>query len=289
MAKRNRKQQNIQQQNPVSMQRISNKLMGPVSVDVVVVTAGRWDMLEKCLARLLAETLVQIKIYVVDNGSPSDERKIHEGLFDRVHVRTLPQNVGFPPAGNIGAKMGNSPLILFIGDDVVLKDDAISQLVESMKYEDVGVVGTKLIFPVDISNKIRPAGKVQHIGLAVNIRGDIIHPLIGWSPDNPKTCISRDVFAVTGASMMVRRNLFNKVGGFDTVFGTGYYEDVDLCLKIRKLGYRIVMNTNAQAYHYVGATFEKLGVATSMQMNSIIFKSRWLNSGLMTYDLWTYG
>lgn len=287
MAKRNRKQKDNNQER-VLMPRISNKILGN-GVDVVVVTGGRFDMLEKCLTRLRAETLVPINIHVVDNATPPDERKVHAELFEGLHVKRLPENMGFPPAGNAGAQMGKAPLILFVGDDVFLKDDAISQLVKAMEYQDVGVVGTKLLFPVDISNKIRPAGKVQHIGLAVTIRGDIIHPLMGWSPENPKTCISRDVFAVTGASMMVRRELFYKAGGFDTVYGKGTYEDAELCLRIRKLGYRIVINTEAQGYHYVGATAEKRQEAFPLQMNSIIFKSRWLNSGLMTWDQWSYG
>jgi GT2 family glycosyltransferase len=141
----------------------------------------------------------------------------------------------------------------------------------------IGICGYKLLFPDDSNDPNRPAGKVQHIGMASNIRGDMIHPLIGWSPDNPKCNVSREVLAVTGASFIVRRDIFQRVGGFDPIFGKGYYEDMDLCFKIRSAGKRVFVDTNAVATHGVGQTF-KSNEPPPIQQNQQIFKLRWWNS-----------
>lgn len=257
-------------------------------VDVVVTTAGRFDMLTKCLSRLDVETLIPINIIVFDNGSPAEERIVNESLFTGRNTKRLPNNIGFPAACNEAARMGKAPLILFLSDDVILDDDAISSLVGSMDDPTIGIVGTKLLFPEDSHAAGRPAGKVQHIGLAVDISGNIIHPLIGWNKDNPKTCVTRDVFAVTGGSLMIRRSLFSKAGGFDTVFGKGTYEDVNLCLTVRQMGSRIILDANAIGHHYVGATAEKRQEPFPLGINAMIFKSKWMPTGLVNWDLWTF-
>jgi GT2 family glycosyltransferase len=141
----------------------------------------------------------------------------------------------------------------------MLKEDAIEKMAQSMKDPSIGVCGAKLLFPLN-SSSTRPAGKVQHVGMAVSIRGDVIHPLIGWSANNPRCCVSRDVFGVTGACFMTRRDLFRKIGGFDTAYGAGTYEEVDFCMRVRNVGKRVFVNCGAQGWHYAGATAEKKGV-----------------------------
>ena len=180
--------------------------------------------------------------------------------------------------------MGTAPLILFLSDDVELKPDVLDIMVSHMKDETIGILGAKLIFPRNSSHANRPAGKVQHIGLAMNINGDIVHPLVGWSPDNPKCCVTREVIGVTGACFMVRRDLFKKVGGFYAGYGLGTFEDIDMCMSVRRLEKKVVVNTDAVGYHYTGATAEKKQRAFPLQQNSLIFKARWAQSGLFQWN-----
>ena len=79
-----------------------------------------------------------------------------------------------------------------------------------------------MLFPTNSTSRNRPAGKIQHVGLALDIHANVTHPLIGWSPENPKTQISREVFATTGALFTIRTALFHEVGGFDPIYGLGY-------------------------------------------------------------------
>ena len=247
-------------------------------VDVVIVTGGRWDFLKECLA-----ALHDVNVYVIDNASDAEERIQNMSLFEGVQTKRLQQPLGYAAANNEGARMGSAPYILFLNDDCILKPDAIEKMVETLKQPQVGIVGAKLTFPMTSAHPNRPAGKVQHVGLALNIRGDVIHPLVGWSADNPKTCVSRDVWGVTGACLMIKRQVFSRVGGFDLAYGFGTFEDADLCLRVRSLGLRIVLNAEALGTHYAGATAEKKKVAFPLQYNAMLFKSKWLNSPLMSW------
>lgn len=270
-------------------------------LDVIITTGGRFDMLEKCLDALYREAQdIPISIYIIDNASPQEERNQNEHLFgyrpeldaksgiDDFKSKRLQQEIGFPASNNEGARMGRSPLIMFLNDDVELHEGAIRKVVDTFDDPTIGIVGIKLLFPPTSTSPIRPAGKVQHVGVALDIHGKAYHPLVAWSPTNEKTCKSRDVFAVTGACLSIRRNLFNKLGGFDPSYGMGTWEDVDICLRARQLQSRIYVNTNATGYHYVGATQEKKRVFYPLQQNEMIFLSKWQQSGLLIWDAITY-
>lgn len=261
-------------------------------IDVIITTGGRFDMLRKCLAALYREAeTTPLSIYIIDNASPAEERIANEDIFTSpqnsvIEFRTkrLQQELGFPASNNEGARMGSSPLIMFLNDDVELQDGAIKNVVDTFKEETFGVVGIKLLFPPSSTSQIRPAGKVQHVGMALNIRGEAIHPLVGWTSENPRCNVSRDVIAVTGACLTVRRNLFNKVNGFSPEYGMGTWEDVDLCFKVRQAGFRTWVTTLAVGYHYTGATQEKKRVGYPVAQNRMVFQTKWANSGLMAWS-----
>lgn len=266
-------------------------------IDVCIVEAGRYDMLGKCLDALYLEAqTTPLSIHILNNGTSTADRNANADLLTYhaekdpaggvvdFQVKNSQQNLGFPVGGNTAVRMGRAPLVMFLGDDVELKPGAIAQVVQNFNDSSVGIVGIKLLFPLNSTAPHRPAGKVQHVGLAVNIRGEPIHPLVGWSANNPKCNISRDVWAVTGACFTIRRNLFNKLGGFDPVYGLGTHEDLDLCMKVRQSGLRVYFDATAQGYHYVGATAEKMGVAFPLQQNRMAFMSRWQSSGQVFWN-----
>lgn len=245
-------------------------------LDIAILTAGRVDLFEKCVDAVLKQYNPQYQIHVHNNGHPSEEyEEVYKKLPKDSKIIRTKENVGFGEGANKAIKSGSASLVLFITDDIFIHEGAIETLLETMKDESIGQCGYKFIFPEDSSDPARPAGMVQHIGLAVQINGNIVHPLIGWSPEHPKTNISRDVVAVTGASFMIRRDVFLQVGGFDPIYGKGYFEDVDLSFKIRSLGFRVFVNTKAVATHGVGQTFKNEKESINLQRNQEIFKLRW--------------
>lgn len=255
------------------------------NLDIAILTAGRVDLFEKCLNNILVQMRPDYRITVHNNGHPSKE---YEDIY-----KTLPKNSiikrsnsmsGFPEGANKAIQAGSAPLVLFVTDDIFMEDGAIEILLKRMEDKSIGQCGYKFTFPLESEDANRPAGKVQHIGMASNVRGEMLHPCIGWSPDHPKCNISREVLAVTGASFIIRRSVFNQVRGFDNIFGRGYYEDMDLSFKVRAAGYRVFVDTQATAVHGVGQTFKDLKEPIPFQQNQQIFKLRWMAS--MPWSEW---
>jgi GT2 family glycosyltransferase len=276
------------------MQQNSNKK--PI-IDLVVTTAGRFDMLKICLDAIYREAQTNpLSIFIIDDFSPAEERLANDELFHYQAEKDPAHNVvnfkvkrhqsveGFPRSANEGAREGKAPLVMFISDDVELHEGALDKVIRRLDDLTIGIVGIKLIFPPTSTSPIRPPGKVQHVGLALNIRGEPIHPLVGWNPNHPKCCISRDAWAVTGACLTIRRPLFHQINGFDVDYGRGTFEDCSLAMNVRKLGKRVFIDTDAQAYHYVGATMEKKQEYFPLQNNLMIFRGKWMNSGQLIWD-----
>lgn len=251
-------------------------------IDIIIPVMNRFDLLEKCLDALPdALRPHPYKVYIFDNNS---ERVVANDFYagrDLDVTRSM-QNIGFPQACNRAFRKGTSPLAFFLNSDVVLEPDSIDKMVRIMDYPDVGVCGMKLVFPsheemidAQIDMRKRPARKLQHIGLVVNIRAQIIHAFMGWDADHPKVNAVSDIWAVTGAALMTRRNLFRQVGMFDEIYGIGTFEDVDYCMKIRELGYNIKVAPNAVGIHYTGATAEQHKIGYPLQENYQKFLLRW--------------
>ncbi len=255
-----------------------NKTFTQTVLDISILTAGSVDLFERCVDALSLQMKPEYKLHVFNNGSPSDEyERVYKKLPEHSTIYRQRENLGFPGGANGAIKMGVAPLCLFVSDDIFLHEGAIDALLERMKETNIGLCGYKFIFPEDSNDPTRPAGMVQHVGQATNIRGEIIHPLMTWHPDNPKTNISRDVLSVTGASFMVRREAFRRAGGFNLQYGKGYFEDVDICLTLRTMGYRIFIETKAVATHGVGQTFTSTQpTSTEFPHNQMIFKTKWL-------------
>jgi GT2 family glycosyltransferase len=237
------------------------------------------EIFEKCVQGILSELpSVPSRLLVFQNGPVPDANKteftrILTDLPPLCKVTSSAQKFGFPKGANMAIRSGHAPLVLFVTDDVVLQPGSLETLVKRMDDPAIGICGMKLNFPDIEGDRARPAGRVQHVGHGINIRGQITHPLMGWSPDNPKCCISREVASVTGAAFMVRRSVFEKAGGFFEGFGKGYFEDVDLCFAISKLGFKIFIDAEAKGIHYTNQTM-KDETLPPLQFNEMVLRVR---------------
>jgi GT2 family glycosyltransferase len=251
-------------------------------LDIIIPVHGMPEYTFKCLNMIpdAIGTSILYNVYIFDNGS-SDEDKTYithaKSLFgQRFIVLESPENIGFPRACNEAAAVGRSPLIFFLNNDVFLEPGSIDKLVRVMDEPEVGVVGMKLVFPKDGKDPVgRPPGKLQHIGLSTNIRGTFFHNFIGWSPDHPKVNAVKESYSVTGAALMTRRTLWQKVGGFFEGYGLGTYEDVDYCLSVRKLGYKVRVEPEASGEHVTGGTAIEKQIGYPMAVNNLTLMQRW--------------
>src|SRR3990167_1809841 len=185
-----------------------------ILLDIAILTAGRVDLFEKCLNSILPEMKPEYKIQVCNDGHPSSKyEEVYKLLPSGSTIKRNNKAGGFSVGANTVMSSGNAPLILFVTDDVFLHTGTIDKLIRTMDDPSIGQCGLKLLFPDDSIDPHRPAGRVQHIGMASTIRGDMVHPLIGWTSENPKCNISREIIASTGASFIIRRNVFKAVRG----------------------------------------------------------------------------
>lgn len=248
-------------------------------VDIVIPVYGRFDLLSQCLAAIPKAFTVPYTVTLIDNNSP-DKGDFYQNISHTVIQNR--ENLGFITACNKGASKNRSPLIFFLNSDVVLEPGSGDELVRTLDSPQIGIVGMKLLFPSaeqiqasGLNPRLRPPQKVQHVGLATNIRKEVGHMFIGWNTNNAKVNSVSEVMAVTGAALLVRRELFVLAGGFDTDFGMGTWEDVSLCMAVRKMGYNIRVNPKAVGTHYVGASSEKYQKYFPLNQNYHTFLSKW--------------
>lgn len=258
------------------------KVSASYKVDVVILVYGGYEHLTRCLASLPAafgET--PYGVWLVENGNPKPE--VSKAFFANLNlaqnhiakVYRLGQNVGFPRGCNFGAREGRAPYLLFLNDDVEMQPGSIKLLVEQMEaHKDYGVIGPLLLFPENSTEANRPAGRVQHAGLEVNVRAEVFHIYSGWSRENPRVQQMAEPAGVTGACLLTRRSLFKRAGTFFEGYGKGTYEDIDLSLTIKSFGCKIIYEPKSVGYHYVGSSAIQNNDPFPLARNQELFKIR---------------
>lgn len=264
-------------------------------VDIIIPVYGRYDLLKECLESIPDSfRSIKLRIYVYDNGTPlpKEEKTKFYSQFPNIKLTLGNKNVGFPIACNTLAQRGNSKYVFLLNSDVVLHPDSGMIMIQFLENnEDVGVLGMKLLFPEVVPQEyrphpgVRPPGKVQHFGLSFNIKAFPYHIFLGWSADHPKVCRVIEPPAVTGAALMTRRNLWNKIGGLNRAYGMGVVEDVDYCFSVRELGKRILVLPEATGTHFASAsTPANERTPFPLEQNLQTFYNRWGNKGVIEWS-----
>ena len=302
MSKRSRRR-NRQRAKP---QQQKSKPSASTLLDICVPIYGEFGLARKAIEHIPAAlgklNPDHVRVYALDNGTPDwiaedgESKVTPEEMAAPVKevLRSVDKyfrvdiNEGYPGGVNNLISKGRSPLVLILTADVFLQEGAIEAMVRSMDDPTVGVVGVKLLFPLDMESPHGPGGTVQHAGVAFDIRGKPYHVLIGWSTDHEKVNVRRDMAAVTGACLMTRRNLWNEIGGFDRRYGVGTFEDMDYCFSIRSLGKRVLYEPNAWGFHLVsGARLQGANQSGfNLPMNETVFRGKWAQ--MLAWDEWRY-
>jgi GT2 family glycosyltransferase len=196
---------------------------------------------------------------VVDNGSTDGSTDNLEGQFNiPIYVIRNENNRGFAAACNQGAAEGVAPYILFLNPDTRVFDGTLKSAVavfERSDQRDVGIMGVQLL---DDESKIaRSCARFPQLGhfIAISIGLDKLpwFRWVGYSMKEWSHTKTRVVDEVMGAFFLVRRDLFDRLEGFDERFFV-YYEEVDFSLRAHKAGYHSVYYADAQAFHLGGGT-----------------------------------
>jgi GT2 family glycosyltransferase len=233
--------------------RIVFGLADPPLVSVIVPTRDRADLLATCMSGLLERTeYPRLEVLIIDNGS-TDPSAID--LLDRlqqnanVRVFKRPGGFNFAALNNAAAAQAAGEVLLLLNNDIeILRPDWLFEMASHAMRPDVGVVGARLLYPDDT---------LQHAGLLLGPGGAATHIGRGSPADDPgydgQFACTRDVSVVTGACLAIRRDVFNNVGGMDERLAVTW-NDVDLCLRVRKSGKRVIWTPHAVLRHHESAT-----------------------------------
>jgi len=231
-------------------------------VDIVIPVYGYPNMLRGTIASLrLHPSSIPWRCFVVDDASPEENETELNTIYrslkkdPRFRVVKSKKNLGYAGANNKGAASGSSQFILLLNSDVRVTGDWLALLVKEMHDPKVGVVGCKLIFfPEKFNDPKRPAGRIQHAGVVFNVTRAPYHRMIGWPSDDMRVNRREEFQAVTGACFLTRRSLWSKIRGLNEVYTKGNFEDVEYCVHIQHLGYRVIYTPEPLIYHFGGGS-----------------------------------
>jgi GT2 family glycosyltransferase len=209
---------------------------------IIIPVHNKAALTRQCLESIFASApLVGAELVVVDDASTDSTQEVLESYGDRVRSVRLKRNSGFATACNTGAAAAAAGRhLVFLNNDTIAMDGWLDELVGYAEaHPEASVVGNRLLYP-DMT--------VQHAGVVFSIAGDPLHLYAGFPGDHPAVTKSRRFQAVTAACMLIRREVFEEVGGFDTDYHNDL-EDVDLCLRLGQRGYEVHYCHTSTLFH----------------------------------------
>lgn len=220
----------------------------------------------QCLDTLLEQLggRADVEIIVVDDGSTDATQAVLAGYGGRIQGLTQTVNSGFAHACTAGAALAGGEHLVFLNNDTIPLPGWLDALVGyAEQHPAAAIIGSKLLYPDDT---------VEHAGVVILQNRVPEHIYSGFPADHPAVNVSRRFQVVTGACMLVRRLVFEQVGGFDTVFVNGF-EDVDLCLRVGALGHEVHYCHTSVLYHLAAVSREHRPLDDAD--NGRIFSERW--------------
>jgi O-antigen biosynthesis protein len=232
-----------------------------VKTSVVIPVHGNWGVARQALDAVGRDLDGTREVIVVDDASPDLPP---DGLGATV-VRN-DRNLGFGPSCNRGAREAAGELLLFLNSDAVVAPGAVRALEAAMDGRAVGAAAAVLL---------NEGGTIQEAGSAIG-RDAITYPVgAGAAMHDARWCFRRDVDYGSAACLIVRRSMFDELGGFDDRYAPGYFEDADFCLRLAERGLRTVLEPAACAVHIQWGSGTRERAKALVRRNRERFLERW--------------
>jgi O-antigen biosynthesis protein len=221
-------------------------------VSILIPNKDHADVLKRCLDSLAKSSYANYEVVIIENGSTQPEtHRYYESLKAAPNIRivewTKPFN--YAAVNNFAAQQARGELVLFLNNDIeAINPDWLEELVKLAIQPGVGAVGAKLYYADDT---------IQHAGIVVGMGGVAGHGHLNYPRDaaghGQRLQYTQNVSAVTGACLLMKKSVFDEIGGFDEGFVLAF-NDVDLCLQVLKHDYRVVWTPGAELYHLESKT-----------------------------------
>ena len=247
-------------------------------VSVVIPVFNKCELTAQCLDAIHKEgARAPFEVIVVDDASSDETPRLLAACTNFVRAIRNPTNQGFARGCNRGAVEAKGKHILFLNNDTIPLQGWLDGLAEELeKHPEVVAAGSKLLYP---------DGSVQHAGVVFGRETrSPYHPNRLLSGNDPRVSKRREMQAVTAACFMIRSQWFSDCGQFSEKFQTGY-EDLDLCLTIRKKGGRIVYQPKSVLFHLESQTPGRMQHESA---NRTLFFERWSSQLLSDEDAYYF-
>jgi len=247
-------------------------------VSLIIPTKDQLALLKNCIEDLLDKTdYKNFEIIIVDNQSrQADTLAYLKKLSSHPKITLLSYNKPFnySAMNNIAVQQAKGSVIGFVNNDIsILNKEWLTEMVAQACRSEIGCVGAKLYYP---------DGSIQHAGVILGLKGYASHAHKGFAGDATgyfnRLVVAHNVSAVTAACMVMRKPLFEAVGGFDSVNLKVAYNDIDLCLKVREAGYRNLFTPYAELMHHESKSRGKKRdwlKQRQLRQESAFFRKKW--------------
>lgn len=233
-------------------------MTGQLDLTVVVVSYNTCDLLAECLESLKPNA-VATEVIVIDNASRDGSAELVRKRFPHVRLVENKSNVGYAAANNQGIRTARGRHVLFLNPDTRVEKGALDHMISYLeREEDVGAVGLRLL---NADGSLQPSG--QNFPTLASALGELLPIPAAWRRRFRGPIVRRDytqvceVDEVSGAAMGVRRKALDEVGPFDQEF-VFLGEDIDLCWRLRKAGWKVMYLPTASVIHYGGQSQDKV-------------------------------
>ncbi len=243
-----------------------------MDVSVIIVNFNTSTLLHRCLHSIKEKTFgVEYEIIVIDNASSDDSVRFVKSNHADVHVIESETNIGFGKANNLGSEQAKGKYLFFLNSDTELLNDAISHLFHFMEtHPRCGIAGGNLVNasgdPTHSYRRTLP-GPISELYRFIPSLIPIVEGK-NWHFNHTRKPM--EVGYITGADMMIRRDLFTRLGAFDPDFFM-YYEEAELTRRVRNSGQKAYSVPAARILHLKGSSLEFLSSA-----KSVVYRSKYL-------------
>lgn len=219
-------------------------------VSAIVLNYNAKEFLEKSISSIQRSNYNNLEIVIVDNASTDGSTQVLQRISvcdKRIKLLLLSHNYGFSVGNNIGAQHAKGKYLVFLNPDTEVQPDWLTSAITAFeKDESIGAAQPKLL---------KSEGKIDSAGGFMTTYG------LAWCRDEGKSDVRQcdgfdEIFFAKGAALIVRSNLFTRIGGFDPLFFT-YWEETDLCWRIWMTGHKVVYMPKPVVYHVGAAVLTK--------------------------------